>query len=362
MKTLVLCVDRDDDLGVKSQVTSPVIGRKNNLKALVALGMADPEDSDTNVMFMGLKLFKWYKDMGREVEVATICGDKNVGVVSDANLVRQFYSVIEQFSPDTLVLVSDGAEDEVILPVISQRVQVEHVERVVIKQAQNIESTFYIIMSALKNPKIAKKVIVPVAMALMLWGIMMILGETEAALGLMLAFFSLFLLSKALNLEGQVARMFEDTQGALKTRRYLLFGGVIISMTLIVSGMFYSFFQARNEEEARRFLYQFLNSIMPFIILAAVSYTLGNTFDTYMRKGKFIRSTWTIVFSLGAIYFIARTTMDFIGAVLGYGDSFNWENGLRYLAIAGLLLIITMAVHNYNKGKSKGKRKVGWMR
>ena len=159
MKTLILCVDRDDDLGVKAKVASPVIGRKSNLKALIALGIEDPEDSDANVMLMGIKLYRKYKEMGRDVELATICGDRNVGVVSDANLVRQFYSVLEQFSPDTVVLVSDGAEDEFILPVISQRVQVEHVERVVIKQSKNIESNFYIVMSALKNPKIARKVL-----------------------------------------------------------------------------------------------------------------------------------------------------------------------------------------------------------
>jgi putative membrane protein len=50
MRTLVLCVDRDDDLGEKAKVTSPVVGRKSNLKALIALGIEDPEDSDANVI------------------------------------------------------------------------------------------------------------------------------------------------------------------------------------------------------------------------------------------------------------------------------------------------------------------------
>ncbi len=58
MRTLVLCVDRDDDLGEKAKVSSPVVGRKNNLKAVIALGVEDPEDSDANVIFMGLKLMR----------------------------------------------------------------------------------------------------------------------------------------------------------------------------------------------------------------------------------------------------------------------------------------------------------------
>ena len=356
-----MCVDRDDDLGVKASVSSPVIGRKNNLKALVSLGIEDPEDSDANVMFMGLKLYRKYIEMGREVEIATICGDKSVGVVSDANLVRQFYAVMEQFSPDTVVLVSDGAEDEFILPVISQRVQVEHIERVVVKQSQNLESTFYIVTSALKNPKIGKRIIVPIALALMVWGLLMIVGLTEIAIGLMLGFLALFLLSKGLNLEDQVARAFEDTRGALKTRRYLLFSGVFLSMILIISGLLYSFLTYWQEEETGRFIFFFARTFVPFIILAAMSYTLGNTFDTYMRTGRFIRSTWTIVFTLASVGFIALTASEFLGGVLGYSD-LSWENTFRYLLIAGVLLVVTGLVHTYNKNKTRGKRKVGWMR
>ena len=57
MKTLVLCVDRDDDLGTKAGINGPVIGREENLKATIALGLADPEESDTNTILSGLQLY-----------------------------------------------------------------------------------------------------------------------------------------------------------------------------------------------------------------------------------------------------------------------------------------------------------------
>jgi hypothetical protein len=45
---LVVCVDRDDDLGRKAKVEGPVVGRANVLEAAVRLATADPEDADTN--------------------------------------------------------------------------------------------------------------------------------------------------------------------------------------------------------------------------------------------------------------------------------------------------------------------------
>ena len=363
MKTLILCVDRDDDLGVKAKVASPVVGRKNNLRALIALGIEDPEDSDANVMLMGIKLYRKYKELGREVEIATICGDTNVGVVSDANLVRQFYSIIEQFSPDTVVLVSDGAEDEFILPVISQRVQIEHVERVVIKQAKNIESTIYIMMSALKNPKIARKVIVPIAIALMTMGILVMLGLLEVALGLLLTLIAMFLLSKALNLEGQVARMVEDMRGVVRTRRYLLFSGIVLSLLLMALGAIIAYNSAVDEDTAGRFIYFFSDRILWFIIIAAITYTLGNTLDTYIRSGKFIRSSGTLIMSLLAIGFIFMTTLEMIGYQLDYIEEYSLDYSLRWLIAGVVLLVFTLLIHQYNKKRrQRGGRKEGWLR
>ncbi|MEA3557848.1 MAG: DUF373 family protein [Candidatus Thermoplasmatota archaeon] len=363
MKTLILCVDRDDDLGEKAKVTSPVIGRKNNLKAVIALGMEDPEDSDANVIFMGLKLYKKYRELGREVELASICGDKMVGMQSDANLVRQFYAVIEQFSPDTVVLVSDGAEDEVILPLISQRVQIEHIARVVVKQQQNLESTYYIIMSAFKNPKIGKKIIVPLALMFMMWGILMVIGYMEAAIGLLVTIFAIFIMIKALNVEDQVSRALDDMRGALRTRRYLLFSGVLLSLILVMAGFIIGFMEARQEEEMARFIFEFLNSVWTWILAAAALYTVANTLDTYVRTNRFTRSTGVILLSLFAIYFISRVAFSFVGYALDFtvGD-FNWAENLISIFVGVVLLLVGGLFYTYNKGKTKVRRKAGWMR
>ena len=57
MKTLILNVDRDDDLGRKAKVKSPIIGVKDNIDAANKLGQADPEDSDVNSIFSAISAY-----------------------------------------------------------------------------------------------------------------------------------------------------------------------------------------------------------------------------------------------------------------------------------------------------------------
>ena len=54
VRTLVLTVDRDNDLGVKAGIRGPVVGRKATLAAALRLGIADPEESDTNAILGAL--------------------------------------------------------------------------------------------------------------------------------------------------------------------------------------------------------------------------------------------------------------------------------------------------------------------
>ncbi|MEM4702165.1 MAG: DUF373 family protein, partial [Archaeoglobaceae archaeon] len=83
VKKLVLTIDRDDDLGQKTGISSPGIGRENVLQAAIRLILADPEDSDANAMFSAVKIYDELIEKGEDCEVVVVAGDKNVGKVSD---------------------------------------------------------------------------------------------------------------------------------------------------------------------------------------------------------------------------------------------------------------------------------------
>ena len=134
-RTLVLTIDRDNDLGAKAGIRGPVVGRKNVLTAALKLGIADPEESDTNAILGALNKHDTLVDMSEEsdqIEVAIITGDEKVGLKSDRIVSSQLEEVIKDFQPDKAILVTDGAEDESVLPIIQSQVMVEHVQKIIV--------------------------------------------------------------------------------------------------------------------------------------------------------------------------------------------------------------------------------------
>jgi len=161
-KTLVLVVDRDDDFGVKGNVETPVIGVEDCSVAATALGIADPEDSDINALYAAINIYSEIRAEGNtEVEVALIGGNEKVGYRSDAAIVDELEEVLRKVSPDRVILVGDGAEDEYVYPIISSRIPIDSVKKVYVKQAPGLEGTVYIISKILEDPGKRKRFLAP---------------------------------------------------------------------------------------------------------------------------------------------------------------------------------------------------------
>ena len=168
-KTLVLVVDRDDDFGVKGGVKTPVIGIEDCSVAATMLGMADPEDSDINALYAAINIYNEIKEE-REgaVEVALIGGNERVGHRSDAAIVDELEEVLRLVSPERVILVGDGAEDEYVYPIVSSRVPIDSVKKVYVKQAPGLEGTVYILSKILEDPAKRRRFLGPLGWIIVL--------------------------------------------------------------------------------------------------------------------------------------------------------------------------------------------------
>ena len=168
---LVVCVDRDDDLGRKAGVLGPVVGRTAVLEAAQKLGCADPEDADTNAMYGAVQLLDQLRKAGDEAEVVVLTGSPKVGILSDRRVGEQFDKVLSQIPAESAHLLSDGAEDEYLFPILASRVRIDGVHRIYIRQNASIESTYYTVVRALKDPKLRAKTVLPFAIVMLTIGI-----------------------------------------------------------------------------------------------------------------------------------------------------------------------------------------------
>jgi putative membrane protein len=175
---LFLCVDRDGDIETKAGIKTPLQGRTANLDAAVSLALRDPEEPDANAMFEAVRLYdrlESEKQPAESFEVATISGLERGGVGADRKLVSELGRLLDSFSADEVILVTDGYSDEAVLPLVESRVPVSSVRRIVVKHSESIEETAALFSRYMRliweNPRYARIALGIPGLLLLLYGI-----------------------------------------------------------------------------------------------------------------------------------------------------------------------------------------------
>ena len=158
-KVFVVCIDRDNDLGRKTKILGPVIGRERNLEAAQKLALSDPSESDANTMFAAVKKLDEAQKLYKNAEIVTLTGAGKIGLEADREIGRQLDKLQKSYLIDGWILVTDGAEDAQVTPLLQSRAKIISTEQVIIKQAPAVESTFYTIKEALKDPGVARLIL-----------------------------------------------------------------------------------------------------------------------------------------------------------------------------------------------------------
>jgi Predicted membrane protein len=293
MKTLILCVDRDNDLGEKARIRTPIVGREFVLNAGISLLLADPEDSDGNSLFQAVKEYDELKKKGEDVEIAAIAGDKNVGGVSDLIISEQLDTVLKATNTDNAIFISDGAEDEFILPIILSRIKIRMVKRVVVRQEKNIESLYYIIIRALKEEKFLKKVLAPLGVAFLVLGLSMLLifilriiyfglGSLDPATAGFISVttaIGVYFLVKAYSVGKRLSKAWERLEEQFMNTRITVFSG-LIGISIIIYGIYIGFQAAFTQTIVYEAILYLLYKFVPFFIIGIIVYDIGRIMES----------------------------------------------------------------------------------
>ncbi len=323
-RTLVLSVDRDDDVGYKAGVETPAIGRDACLNAAVKLGTADPEDSDTNAIFQAIKTYDEQKEKGIDVEIAVISGNHLNMLEGDRRVARLLEEVIEKTGVTECILISDGAEDEYILPIIQSYMKVVGIVRVTIKQLPNLEGTYYIIKRMMNDPKFSRTFLVPLGALLLIVALATLLLPGISAFLLIIGVVGLYLLFKGFGIDDYVGLLYHGLGDSLKNGRmsaisYL--GSGILILAGLISGLMSIVTYYPNTGDIG-FIYNcmtFLFGSLLWFILAALVAVAGKIIDAVQNHHEvlyrlFVLPFFTIAIGLlgygFVIYFLSISPME----------------------------------------------------
>ena len=348
MRTVIFAIDRDNDFGEKLGLKGPIIGRRANLKAAVAMGLEDPEESDTNALFAALKLHDELKAEGEDVEVVLLLGDARVGFRSDRALASSLEAFLKDHSPEEAIVVTDGAEDEQLLPVIQSRIHVSHVQRVIVKQSETAESTYYILKRTFEEEKIGQKFFVPISLILIVYALFAFTEVKEfAGFAIMLAI-GIYLLLYFINASELMSDWYRRTKVSIVTSQVSFFSNILAAI-LIILGAAFAINQTVSGEEAGDLTVAhgliFVAWFIWFAVASALVRSLGQFLDTFIRRN---RIQWSIVsqsLALGALGLIVWGSVIVIGnfLVVNWIWAKYYQLGLA-LIFAGIILAMVGAV------------------
>ena len=346
MDTLVICIDRDNDLGEKAKISSPIVGREENIKAAVALSIADPEDSDSNTIFGGVKVLDELRAKGLDAELITFAGDRKVGITSDQKISQQLDDVLNKYHASNAIFISDGAEDETLLPIVQSRIKINSVKRIVIMQSSNLESTYYILKHAFNDPKISQTFFVPVGLAALIYSIFLLARYPEGAIIGILAAVGLYMLYRGFG--DTVTVMWNKLKDDFHMGRLIVVTHTAALMVIIVAFVqgLVSVWQYYTHggiwyHGLVPLVTVFIHSSVWWLVLAAIIINFGRMMDMYLQ-GKFsLRqiSPSFYAFSLGILFWGATTyILAFNPAIEGFQPSI--VSGLQYFIYSIVIAII----------------------
>lgn len=212
-KTLILCIDGDNDIGIKGNVETPIIGRDATIESATALAVSDPEEADANAMFGAVKLYDrmlvQYPD--ESFEVATIAGHSMGGVEADRKMVQELKAVLSEFDADGVILVTDGFADEELVPIIQSRIPITSIHHVVVKHSERIEETYAIIFRYLRmlveDPYYSRVALGVPGILLVIFGFLIASNQVENA-GMVVAFvIGIVFVLKGFGLDERIAEL-----------------------------------------------------------------------------------------------------------------------------------------------------------
>lgn len=361
MTTLVLNIDRDNDFGDKAGIVGPLVGYTECYNAAMKLVSIDPEDSDSNALFGAAKHYEDLIKRGEDVELALVTGDQNVGEKSDEIIGKQLDEVLSMGKYDNLILVTDGAEDDFVIPLITSRIKIRYVKHIIVRHNQDIESLYYYIVRALNDKKVVNKIIIPFGLVFLTYGIVSLvlliystlitkatyIAPSAGAVTFVTIVLGSYFVEKGfslgkvfLNTLREIRKYAEDTR--------ISFVSYVISTSLIFAG-----FASSYVATYKGYSHSILDAALVFISFyiwwlygAIASRETGKAVEAYMNNRKYnpAKIIYSLLFFL-SLGFVIYGMINYIRYVLGF-ITFRYIVFNVILIVLGIVIaVLSFAIH-----------------
>lgn len=301
------CLDRSGDIAGVTGVSPPIIGREAVRSLVLDVGLADPEDSGVNCLLETLRVARDLDDSDEETVVALLAGGGDT-VSAGRSIGAQIDELRANHGVDSAVVVTDSANAQQLVPVIESRLPVDSIDRVIVRQARDIESTYYLLKQFLADEDLRRATLVPLGIALLAFPVLMTYVSPGAALASITAVFGLFVLYKGLGIDAYLASVPSEVRDALYSGQVSVVT-YVVAAGLALIGVFAGAIGV-SELANRRGLFvsamRFTFDGVPWFAMAALAASAGHLLDETIRDAPVATASLNLPFGAIALGIVVR--------------------------------------------------------
>lgn len=301
MTTLVLCVDRDGDFDHET----PVVGEAAIVDLITSAGVADPEDSRVNCLLETLRVSRSLQAECTDAVSVVVSGSGDT-VSIDRDIAQQIDTLVGEHDLQSAVVVVDSVADEQAVPIIESRLRVDAVDRVIVQQARDIESTYYLLKRFLVDEELRRTLFIPLGTALLAIPVIVSLtANVTAVMAVMTAGIGAFLLYKGLGIDDAVEQFPRIVRAAFYSGQ-VSFVTYVVGAGLALIGVFAGAIGVSGMSLGVLMAIKFLFASVPWIALAALAASTGRLFDTLLTDDQVPTALYNAPFGIVALGLIIR--------------------------------------------------------
>lgn len=353
-RILVVSVDRDDDLGQKAKINGPIIGKQRNIEAAKRLLMVDPTESDANAIFEAVRVLD---ELGKDgLDVVTLTGHTSRGYKADKKILLQLDEVLRKYKKlDGIYLVTDGADDDEVIPILQSRVKIISKKTMIVKQAVELEKSYYVLKQVLRDPHFARIVFGLPGVILLTIAFLQELGARLIVLTV-----GLYLLLKGFGLEDPIINAFRNFRETTSIERasFPLYVGSFLTILLSVWAGFEKV-KGLVDISPIQVGASFIGGFINLFIVGVILFFIGRIGDMgYRRELQQIRKYLLSIITVIALWFVITRAVNLVFGLIQLDEFLAWVIVAFIFTVVGVSVVRRIYTDRYVSPKLKKKQEV----
>jgi putative membrane protein len=161
-------------------------------------------------------------------------------VEGDVKIAQEIDKVLDRYNADGAVVVSDGEDDETVIPIIQGKVPIISIQRVIVRQSRSVEYSYAILARYIKilfyDPRYSKFFLGLPGALFITSGLSIIFGFSREAFALGLSILGIAFVLRAFDIDKAIVSFSKPTPSGF-IRVFSYFAGTLIILASILNGI-----------------------------------------------------------------------------------------------------------------------------